>query len=54
MKPDADLVMMVKPQFEVGEGAAGQRGVVRSPQLRAEAVTGVAGKAWGLGLGVRA
>ncbi|MBK3635216.1 TlyA family RNA methyltransferase [Streptomyces sp. MBT97] len=51
--PDADLVMMVKPQFEVGKERLGSGGVVRSPQLRAEAVRGVAAKAWHLGLGVR-
>ncbi|MET7285606.1 TlyA family RNA methyltransferase [Streptomyces sp. NPDC005573] len=53
VKPDADLVMMVKPQFEVGKERLGSGGVVRSPQLRAEAVRGVAEKAWELGLGVR-
>ncbi|MFL4903258.1 TlyA family RNA methyltransferase [Streptomyces sp. MMS24-I2-30] len=49
--PDADLVMMVKPQFEVGKERLGSGGVVRSPQLRAEAVRGVARQAWELGLG---
>jgi 23S rRNA (cytidine1920-2'-O)/16S rRNA (cytidine1409-2'-O)-methyltransferase len=52
-RPDADLVMMVKPQFEVGKERLGSGGVVRSPQLRAEAVRSVAEKAWELGLGVR-
>ncbi|WP_330350235.1 TlyA family RNA methyltransferase [Streptomyces sp. NBC_00582] len=52
-EPDADLVMMVKPQFEVGKERLGSGGVVRSPQLRAEAVRGVADKAWDLGLGVK-
>ncbi|GGY01166.1 TlyA family RNA methyltransferase [Streptomyces minutiscleroticus] len=51
--PDADLVMMVKPQFEVGRERLGSGGVVRSPQLRAEAVRGVAQRAHELGLGVR-
>ncbi|GAA3503958.1 hypothetical protein GCM10019016_110710 [Streptomyces prasinosporus] len=49
VKPDADLVMMVKPQFEVGKERLGSGGVVRSPQLRAEAVRGVAARAWELG-----
>ena len=53
VRPDADLVMMVKPQFEVGKERLGSGGVVRSPELRAEAVRAVAGKAWQLGLGVR-
>ncbi|MCX4688512.1 TlyA family RNA methyltransferase [Kitasatospora purpeofusca] len=52
--PDADLVLMVKPQFEIGKERLGSGGVVRSPQLRAEMVRQVAGQAWLLGLGVRA
>jgi 23S rRNA (cytidine1920-2'-O)/16S rRNA (cytidine1409-2'-O)-methyltransferase len=50
--PDADLVLMVKPQFEVGRERLGSGGVVRSPELRAEAVRTVAGQAAGHGLGV--
>ncbi|GAB3664193.1 TlyA family RNA methyltransferase [Streptomyces sparsus] len=51
--PDADLTLMVKPQFEVGRERLGSGGVVRSPQLRAEAVRAVADRAAALGLGVR-
>ena len=40
--PDADLVPMVKPQFEVGREALGAGGVVREPELRAAAVAEVA------------
>ncbi len=50
-EPDADLVLMVKPQFEVGRERLGSGGVVRSPELRAEAVTRVAERAAELGLG---
>ncbi|KAA6222685.1 TlyA family RNA methyltransferase [Streptomyces albofaciens JCM 4342] len=50
--PDADLVLMVKPQFEVGKERLGSGGVVRSAELRAEAVRGVAERAAELGLGV--
>ncbi|WP_030416332.1 TlyA family RNA methyltransferase [Streptomyces sp. NRRL S-1448] len=50
--PDADLVLMVKPQFEVGKERLGSGGVVRSAALRAEAVTAVATRAAELGLGV--
>lgn len=49
---DADFVLLVKPQFEVGRGRVGAGGVVRDPALRAEAVQAVAGSALGLGLGV--
>lgn len=50
--PDADLVLMVKPQFEVGRERLGSGGVVRSTELRAETVRTVAGQAAELGLGV--
>lgn len=50
---DADFVLLVKPQFEVGRGRVGAGGVVRSASLRQEAVATVAGAAAGLGLGVR-
>jgi 23S rRNA (cytidine1920-2'-O)/16S rRNA (cytidine1409-2'-O)-methyltransferase len=50
--PDGDLALMVKPQFEVGRERVGSGGVVRDPELRAEAVLDVAAVAGGLGLGV--
>lgn len=43
--PDADIVPMVKPQFEVGRERVGAGGVVSEPQLRADAVLSVAGRA---------
>lgn len=46
-----DLILMVKPQFEVGRAAVGD-GVVREPTLRQSAVAGVARAAVSLGLGV--
>jgi 23S rRNA (cytidine1920-2'-O)/16S rRNA (cytidine1409-2'-O)-methyltransferase len=49
--PDADFVVMVKPQFEVGKDQIGG-GVVRDPALRAAAVGTVAQAAADLGLGV--
>ena len=39
---DGDLVLMVKPQFEVGRERVGKGGVVRDLRLRAEAVETVA------------
>lgn len=47
--PDADIVPMVKPQFEVGKGQVGAGGVVSDPALRADAVLAVARRAAGLG-----
>jgi 23S rRNA (cytidine1920-2'-O)/16S rRNA (cytidine1409-2'-O)-methyltransferase len=51
---DGDLVLMVKPQFEVGRGRLGPGGVVRDPAARRDAVGEVARRAWALGLGVQA
>ena len=50
--PAADLLPMVKPQFEVGRQRLGAHGVVRDPSLRSEAVAGVAAAAAALGWGV--
>jgi 23S rRNA (cytidine1920-2'-O)/16S rRNA (cytidine1409-2'-O)-methyltransferase len=50
---DADLVPMVKPQFEVGKERLGSGGVVRDPELRATAVAEVIADAARLGLAVR-
>jgi 23S rRNA (cytidine1920-2'-O)/16S rRNA (cytidine1409-2'-O)-methyltransferase len=49
---DADFVLLVKPQFEVGKGAVGKGGVVREPgawRAALERVVG-AGEQEGLGL----
>ncbi len=42
---DADIVPMVKPQFEVGKDRVGAGGVVSDPELRVDAVCTVARKA---------
>jgi 23S rRNA (cytidine1920-2'-O)/16S rRNA (cytidine1409-2'-O)-methyltransferase len=48
---EADLLLMVKPQFEVGRDRLGSGGVVRRPEWRAEAVRRVAAAADALGWG---
>ena len=50
-KPEADFVVMVKPQFEVGREKLGAGGVVRDPALRKAAVIEVAESAYDVGLG---
>ena len=50
--PDADFVLLVKPQFEVGKGRVGAGGVVRDAADRAASVRRVTGVAGQLGLGV--
>lgn len=50
--PDADHILMVKPQFEVGKDAVGKGGVVRDPELWRAAMTKVATAGHELGLGL--
>jgi len=46
----AELVLLIKPQFEVGRGGV-KEGVVKNAALRADAIGGVLWAAWDLGLG---
>ncbi|QVQ52113.1 TlyA family RNA methyltransferase [Spiractinospora alimapuensis] len=50
--PEADFLLMVKPQFEVGRERVGSGGVVRDAETRADAVREVAAAAAAEGLGV--
>lgn len=50
-KTNADYLIMVKPQFEVGREKLGAGGVVRDLQLRKMAVQDVADVAYDMGLG---
>jgi 23S rRNA (cytidine1920-2'-O)/16S rRNA (cytidine1409-2'-O)-methyltransferase len=45
----ADVVALVKPQFEVGKGKVGKGGVVRDPELHREAIEAVRTAAGSLG-----
>ncbi|RFA15564.1 TlyA family rRNA (cytidine-2'-O)-methyltransferase [Subtercola boreus] len=49
-RPDADFVLLVKPQFEVGRTGI-REGVVRNAGLRADAITGVLWAAFDADLG---
>jgi 23S rRNA (cytidine1920-2'-O)/16S rRNA (cytidine1409-2'-O)-methyltransferase len=52
LQPDApvDLVLLVKPQFEVGKARVGKGGVVRDPAAHGDAIAGVIAAAAALGL----
>ncbi|WP_026195985.1 TlyA family RNA methyltransferase [Corynebacterium lubricantis] len=54
MTDGADLLPMVKPQFEVGKERLGHGGVVRSDELRAEVTHDIAAFALTLGLSCKA
>ena len=50
--PGADLLLMVKPQFEAGRERVGRGGVVRDPDVRRDTVLDVARAAGAAGLDV--
>ncbi|HZT68599.1 MAG TPA: TlyA family RNA methyltransferase [Terriglobia bacterium] len=49
LEKDADILVLVKPQFEVGPDKVGKGGVVRDPKLHEEAINKVARKVAELG-----
>lgn len=53
LAPGADVVALVKPQFEVGRERVGKGGVVRDDEARLDALRGVREAAVGLGLEAR-
>lgn len=50
---EGDMVLMVKPQFEVGKERLGKGGVVRESQLHTQAILTVCEAAYDLGWGTR-
>jgi 23S rRNA (cytidine1920-2'-O)/16S rRNA (cytidine1409-2'-O)-methyltransferase len=50
--PRAEIVALIKPQFEVGKGKVGKGGVVKDEKLRREAVAGIVEFAEKIGLEV--
>jgi len=52
LRPDGDMVLMVKPQFEVGAGRLGRGGVVRRPEEMVSAVASVARAMASAGFGI--
>jgi len=53
LAPTGDLVVLVKPQFEVGRGQVGKGGVVRDVRLHREVIVRVGAFAQTLGLRLR-
>ena len=51
--PGADLIVLVKPQFEAGKGKVGRGGVVRDDTIRSESVRKVIDCLGAAGLGAR-
>lgn len=53
LEDEADIVALVKPQFEVGKGQVGRGGIVRDPDRHREVLTRVIGFCVDRGWGVR-
>ena len=53
LAPGADVVALVKPQFEVGKGETGRGGIVREPEKHLKALRSVAAAAGEAGFAVR-
>lgn len=51
-KPGADLLILVKPQFELERADVGKGGIIRDPQLHKKAIASVRAAAENLGLAV--
>lgn len=49
---ETSIVLLVKPQFEVGRARLGKNGIVRTPGLRTLALAGVLDTAYDCGLGI--
>ena len=45
LAPTADLIALIKPQFEAGKGRVGRKGVVRDPEVWREVLQSVLGSA---------
>lgn len=41
LKPDADYICLIKPQFEAGREEVGKKGVVRDPSVHEQVVLGI-------------
>jgi len=54
LEPQADSVVLIKPQFEVGKGQVGRRGVVQDPQQHRQVLWDLLTATQACGLGVRA
>ena len=54
LEPQADAVVLIKPQFEVGKGQVGRSGVVRDPQQHQQVLWDVLTAVQDCGFGVRA
>lgn len=52
LKENAEMVCLIKPQFEAGRERVGKKGVVRDPEVHREVIGSVAGCAKSLGFSV--
>ncbi|MCX7772317.1 MAG: TlyA family RNA methyltransferase [Clostridia bacterium] len=53
LKPEGQVVCLIKPQFEAGRSKVGKKGVVRDPQVHVEVIETTIGVAKALGFVIR-
>ncbi|MBM3784336.1 MAG: TlyA family RNA methyltransferase [Acidobacteria bacterium] len=53
LEPEGEMVILVKPQFEVGRDQVGKGGIVRDPELHQQAIDRVASGARAIGFSVQ-
>lgn len=53
LKPGADIVVLIKPQFEVGKGEVGKGGIVKSSEKHQNVIAQISAYAEQLGLSVQ-
>jgi 23S rRNA (cytidine1920-2'-O)/16S rRNA (cytidine1409-2'-O)-methyltransferase len=52
VKKDGDIIVLIKPQFEVGKGEVGKGGIVRNPEQQMRVVERI--RVWAEGIGLKA
>ena len=52
LKPGADYICLIKPQFEAGREEVGKKGVVRDPSVHLEVIEGILSFAASIGFSV--
>ena len=53
LKPDGEMIVLIKPQFEAGREKVGKKGVVREPKTHIEVIETILAFARSIGFGIK-
>ncbi|MBQ1250660.1 MAG: TlyA family RNA methyltransferase [Clostridia bacterium] len=53
LKPDGEMIVLIKPQFEAGREKVGKKGVVREPKTHIEVIESILAFARSIGFGIK-